>query len=137
MRRERNVLFWLFVVCLVAAAPLAWGAGVPAKRRNCVDVSGSWIARCMCRLGRLGGDEEQRIGTTVVGAYLLFIHIAGDSIAFPLVGMLSDRFGLDRAIYVLPVAALIGGIVVLGASRWLAGDVLRAAEATTGGRGAA
>ncbi len=73
-----------------------------------------------------------RIGTTVVGAYLLFIHIAGDSIAFPLVGMLSDRFGLDRAIYALPVAALIGGIVVLGASRWLVGDVRRASEPASG-----
>jgi MFS family permease len=73
-----------------------------------------------------------RIGTTVMGAYLLFIHIAGDSIAFPLVGILSDRFGLDRAIYLLPVAALIGGIVVLGASRWLVRDARRAVEATTG-----
>ena len=73
-----------------------------------------------------------RIGTTVMGAYLLFIHIAGDSIAFPLVGVLSDRFGLDRAIYVLPIAALAGGIVVLGASRWLVRDVRRAAEATSG-----
>lgn len=73
-----------------------------------------------------------RIGTTVVGAYLLFIHIAGDSIAFPLVGMLSDRFGIDRAIYTLPTAALVGGLVVLGAARWLPADLRRVAEATTG-----
>ena len=31
------------------------------------------------------------IGSTVVGAYLLFIHLAGDAIAFPLIGSLSDR----------------------------------------------
>jgi len=73
-----------------------------------------------------------RIGTTVVGAYLLFIHIAGDSIAFPLIGSLSDRFGLDRAIYLLPAAALGGGLVVLAAGRWLVRDMRRAAEATTG-----
>ena len=68
-----------------------------------------------------------RIGTTVVGAYLLFIHVAGDSIAFPLIGALSDRFGLDRAIYILPVAALIGAFVVLGAGRSLVRDAERAA----------
>jgi MFS family permease len=73
-----------------------------------------------------------RIGTTVVGAYLLFIHIAGDSVAFPLIGALSDRFGLQRAIYVLPAAALAGGLVVLGAARFLVRDVQRAEEATTG-----
>jgi sugar phosphate permease len=73
-----------------------------------------------------------RIGTTVVGAYLLFIHIAGDSIAFPTIGMLSDRFGLDRAIYALPIAALVGGLVVLAAARTLPRDMRRALEATTG-----
>ena len=36
-----------------------------------------------------------RISATVAGAYLLFIHLAGDAIALPLVGTLSDRFGLD------------------------------------------
>ncbi|MEZ4455221.1 MAG: hypothetical protein R2882_01535 [Gemmatimonadales bacterium] len=72
------------------------------------------------------------------GGVPLFIHIAGDSVAFPLVGMLSDRFGLDRAVYVLPIAALIGGVIVLGASRWLLRDVARAAEApATGEFGAA
>jgi hypothetical protein len=62
----------------------------------------------------------------------MFIHIAGDSIAFPLIGMLSDRFGLDRAVYVLPIAALIGGAIVMGAARSLPGDMRRAFEATTG-----
>jgi sugar phosphate permease len=73
-----------------------------------------------------------RIGTTVVGAYLLFIHIAGDSISFPLIGVLSDRFGIDRAIYVLPAAALVGGVIVLGAARYLERDMRRATRATKG-----
>lgn len=64
-----------------------------------------------------------RIGATVIGAYLLFIHLAGDAIAFPLVGMLSDRFGLDRAVMVLPTVALVGGIVFLGAMRTVEKDM--------------
>jgi hypothetical protein len=56
-----------------------------------------------------------RIGATVSGAYLLFIHLAGDAIAFPLVGALSDQVGLGRAVLVLPVVSLVGGLVVLGA----------------------
>ena len=50
-----------------------------------------------------------RISTTVAGAYLLFIHLVGDSIAFPLVGTLSDRFGLHRAVLLLPIMAILGG----------------------------
>ncbi|MGE0352859.1 MAG: MFS transporter [Gemmatimonadales bacterium] len=68
-----------------------------------------------------------RISATVIGAYVMFIHVAGDAVAFPLVGMLSDRFGIERAILVLPMVALGGGLVVLGALRTLVVDMERAA----------
>ncbi|MEP6571696.1 MAG: MFS transporter [Gemmatimonadota bacterium] len=66
-----------------------------------------------------------KIGATVAGAYLMFIHLAGDTIAFPLVGILSDRFGIHRAVMVLPLAALLGGLVVLGAARTVTRDMAR------------
>jgi len=49
----------------------------------------------------------------------------GDAVAFPLVGALSDRFGLHRAVLLLPVVAIVGGIVVLGATRTVARDMAR------------
>jgi len=67
-----------------------------------------------------------RISATVAGAYLLFIHLAGDAIALPLVGTLSDRFGLDRAILLLPTVVIAGGAVVLGAMRTVGRDMRRA-----------
>jgi MFS family permease len=70
-----------------------------------------------------------RIGATVSGAYLLFIHLAGDAIALPLIGALSDRFGLDRAVLLLPSVALIGGVVMLGALRTVTRDMQRVAVA--------
>jgi sugar phosphate permease len=69
-----------------------------------------------------------RISATVVGAYLLFIHLAGDAIAFPLVGALSDRFGIDRAVFVLPSVAILGGLVILGAARTVSSDMRRMEE---------
>jgi sugar phosphate permease len=66
-----------------------------------------------------------RIGATVSGVYLLFIHLAGDAIAFPLVGWLSDEFGLGRAMLVLPAVSLLGGIVTLGAMRTVVRDMAR------------
>ena len=68
-----------------------------------------------------------RISATVAGAYLLFIHLAGDAIALPLVGSLSDRFGLDRAVLLLPAVVIVGGITVLGAMRTVAQDMRRQA----------
>jgi MFS transporter, Spinster family, sphingosine-1-phosphate transporter len=66
------------------------------------------------------------ISATVFGAYLLFIHLAGDAVAFPLVGALSDRFGLDRAILLLPAVAIVGGLVILGATRTVERDMAKA-----------
>jgi MFS family permease len=68
-----------------------------------------------------------RISATVAGAYLLFIHLVGDTVAFPLVGALSDRFGLDQAVLLLPSVAIAGGLVILGATRTVARDMARAA----------
>lgn len=66
-----------------------------------------------------------RISATVAGAYLLFIHLAGDAIAFPLVGALSDRFGIDRAVLLLPAVAIVGGLIILGATRTVGRDMRR------------
>jgi len=66
-----------------------------------------------------------RISATVAGAYLLFIHLAGDAISLPLVGTLSDIFGLDRAMIVLPLVVILGGVVVLGAVRTVGKDMGR------------
>ena len=68
------------------------------------------------------------IGSTVVGAYLLFIHLAGDAIAFPLIGSLSDRFSLERAMMLLPVVVLAGGVVALGALPTISRDMARLAQ---------
>lgn len=66
-----------------------------------------------------------RLSATVAGAYLLFIHLAGDAIALPLVGSLSDRFGLDRAVLLLPAVVIVGGVTVLGAMKTVGRDMHR------------
>jgi MFS family permease len=70
-----------------------------------------------------------RIGSTVAGAYLLFIHLVGDAVALPLIGALSDQFGLKRAVLLLPAVIILGGLVVLGAVRTVAADMRRVASA--------
>ncbi len=75
-----------------------------------------------------------RISATVAGAYLLFIHLAGDAIAFPLVGALSDSFGLDRAVLLLPLVAMIGGLIMLRARRTVGPDMHRVGSDAAVGR---
>jgi sugar phosphate permease len=68
------------------------------------------------------------VSTTVAGAYLLFIHLAGDAVSFPLVGFLSDQFGIAKAVLILPVMSLVGAVVVLGAVRTVGPDMRRVAR---------
>jgi MFS family permease len=73
-----------------------------------------------------------KISATVAGAYLLFIHLVGDTVAFPLVGALSDHFGIDRAVLLLPSVAVLGGLVILGATRTVQVDMERAVSRSVG-----
>src|SRR2546426_975583 len=53
------------------------------------------------------------VRASVLGAYVLFSHLAGDAIAPPLIGYLSDHFGLRPAMLLLPTAGAVGGLVIL------------------------
>lgn len=66
-----------------------------------------------------------RIGASVMGTYVFFTHIAGDALAYPLIGAMSDRFGIRAALLVLPVVAMLGGLIILGATRTVARDMER------------
>jgi MFS family permease len=65
------------------------------------------------------------VRASVLGAYVLFSHLAGDAIAPPLVGYLSDRFGLRPAMLLLPTAGAVGGLVILIALTTVGRDMAR------------
>ena len=67
----------------------------------------------------------RRIAATVMGAYVFFIHIAGDAIALPVVGVLSDRYGLRIALMTLPAVGLLGGALLLLAVPTVGRDMAR------------
>jgi MFS family permease len=73
----------------------------------------------------------REIAATVMGAYVFFIHLAGDAIALPAVGALSDRLGLRAAMLTLPLVGVVGGVVLLFALFTVAKDMARVTRAGT------
>jgi sugar phosphate permease len=71
------------------------------------------------------------IAATVMGAYVFFIHIAGDAIALPVVGFLSDRYGLRIALMTLPAVGLLGGALLLLAVPTVGRDMARIRKPVT------
>jgi MFS family permease len=75
------------------------------------------------------------VRSSVMGAFLLFSHLAGDAVAPPLIGYLSDRLqsvwhlpadeALRRAMLLLPTVGLAGGLVLLLALRTVERDMKR------------
>lgn len=68
------------------------------------------------------------IGASVMGTYVFFTHLAGDAVAYPLVGFVSDRLGLERAVLLLPAVGMLGALVFLMALRTVAADMQRLAS---------
>jgi len=68
------------------------------------------------------------VRASVLGAFVLFSHLAGDALAPPLIGTISDRVGLRAAMLVLPAAGALGGLVTLGALRTVGRDMARVRE---------
>jgi len=66
------------------------------------------------------------VRASVLGAFVLFSHLAGDAIAPPLIGYLSDRVGLRPAMLLLPTAGAVGGLVILIALTTVRRDMARA-----------
>lgn len=66
------------------------------------------------------------VRASVLGAFVLFSHLAGDALAPPLVGYISDRTqSLRTAMLILPLAGVVGGGVILGALRTVGRDMRR------------
>jgi MFS family permease len=66
------------------------------------------------------------VQASVLGAFVLFSHLAGDALAPPLIGYLSDRSGdLRTAMLLLPAVGLVGGAIILIALTTVRRDMQR------------
>jgi hypothetical protein len=54
---------------------------------------------------------------TAIAVSVFAIHLLGDALSPLMVGALSDAFSLQQAVKILPVAALVGGVIWIWAAR--------------------
>lgn len=72
-------------------------------------------------LGPAAADVQDAVPAshraTAIAAYTLVVNLVGVGVGAPLVGALSDRFGLGAALWVEPVAAVLGAVTLAGRPR--------------------
>jgi MFS transporter, Spinster family, sphingosine-1-phosphate transporter len=120
-KKSRQSYLWLSAIATLVAAPFVWLALTTAS--NSLYVVSMVIAQ-LCLFLSTGPINAAIINLVIAGerasaiALSVFaIHVLGDVISPPLVGALSDAFSLQKAVDILPVAALLGGIIWVFAAR--------------------
>ena len=103
------------IACLMAGSPLGFFVGIAAAE-FAIFVSTAPINVVILQ----GVPEELRASAMALSIFA--IHLFGDLISPPLIGKLSDTFSLGKAMFVLPVA------LVLGTIAWWRGSVKKHPE---------
>lgn len=124
LRRTRQAYLWLSGVATLLAAPLAWLVFADAR---------PWVylpALVACELlvfastGPINtailNEVRPQERASAVALSIFAIHVLGDVPSPPLIGWLSDRGSLERAVLVVPAAVLVAGAVWTAAA-WRAG----------------
>jgi fucose permease len=124
LRRSRQAYLWLSGVATLLAVPLALAALLAPSPAVYM---AAMVGAQLLLFASTGPVNSAIVGVvspldraTAVGLSILAIHAFGDVPSPILVGWLSDRAGLARAVTLVPAAVLIGGLVWCIAA-WRAG----------------
>ena len=118
----RNAYLWLSGVCMLVGAPVAVLA--LAARQEAIFLPGIFVAEFILFLNTgplnavLVGCVTAEIRATAMAVNIFLIHALGDAISPPLIGVLSDHFGLFRATLIAPAMMLVSGGLLLYAIRF-------------------
>jgi MFS transporter, Spinster family, sphingosine-1-phosphate transporter len=115
MKRTRQGYLWLSGVTMVLAAPLGYIALTTG------DTTAYWVALVLAELllfastgpinSAIVGDVPPAARAAAMAGSILVIHVLGDVPAPWLIGIISDRSSLERAVLIIPVAILASGAI--------------------------
>jgi MFS family permease len=117
LRYTKNAYLWLSGLCMLAGAPITVLA--LAAREPTIFLPAFFFAEFFLFLNTgplnavLVGCVPAEVRATAMAVNILFIHAFGDALSPPLIGVLSDHFGLFRAALIAPAMMLAGGGVLL------------------------
>jgi MFS transporter, Spinster family, sphingosine-1-phosphate transporter len=120
-KNSRQAYLWLSAIATLIAAPFVWLALTTNSHSLYVTYM---VTAQLCLFLSTGPINAAIINlviaserATAIALSVFAIHLLGDAVSPLIVGALSDAFSLQRAITILPVAALIGGFIWIWAAR--------------------
>ena len=121
LRYTSNSYLWISALSMLAGAPvsvLALSSREPAFFLPAIFMAEFFLFLNTGPLNAvLLGCVPAQIRATAMAVNIFFIHALGDAISPPIIGILSDRFGLFRATLLAPAMMIVSGCVLLGTIR--------------------
>ena len=120
-KKSKQAYLWVSAIATLTAAPLVWEALTAASYTT---YTVCMIAAQLCMFLSTGPINAAIVNLVIAGerataiALSVFvIHLLGDVISPPLIGLVSDHSSLEQAVKLVPLAVLIGGIIWVFAAR--------------------
>jgi MFS transporter, Spinster family, sphingosine-1-phosphate transporter len=120
-RNSRQAYLWLSGITTLIAAPLVWLALTTTSTSLYTTYM---VAAQLCLFLSTGPINAAIVNlviaserATAIALSVFAIHVLGDALSPLMVGALSDASSLQQAVKILPVAALIGGLIWIWAAR--------------------
>ncbi|HSY09115.1 MAG TPA: MFS transporter [Steroidobacteraceae bacterium] len=112
---SRQAFLWVSAVATLIAAPFAWAALTTASP---VMYLGAMVIAQLCLFVSTGPINAAIVNLTsplerasAIAVSIFTIHILGDVLSPPLIGVLSDLSSLQQAVKIVPVAVAISGLL--------------------------
>jgi MFS transporter, Spinster family, sphingosine-1-phosphate transporter len=118
---SRQAHLWLSAIATLVAAPFVWLA-LTTESHTLYLASMVWAQLCLfLSTGPINAAIVNLVAATeratAIALGVFIIHLLGDALSPPLIGVLSDHFSLAQAVKTVPLAVAIGGGIWVWAAR--------------------
>jgi MFS family permease len=118
---SRQAYLWLSAIATLAAAPFVWVSLTTESHTLYLVCMVTAQLLLFLSTGPINAVTVNLVSATeratAIALEVFAIHILGDALSPPLIGLLSDHFSLEQAVKIVPIAVVIGGLIWIWAAR--------------------
>jgi MFS family permease len=118
---SRQAYLWLSAIATLVSAPFVWFALTTESHTMYLVCMVTAQLLLFLSTGPINAVIVNLVSATeratAIALEVFAIHLLGDVISPPLIGVLSDHFSLEQAVKIVPIAVVIGGLIWIWAAR--------------------
>jgi MFS transporter, Spinster family, sphingosine-1-phosphate transporter len=120
-RYSRQAYLWLSAIATLVSAPFVWFALTTESHTMYLVCMVTAQLLLFLSTGPINAVIVNLVSATeratAIALEVFAIHLLGDALSPPLIGVLSDHFSLEQGVKIVPIAVVIGGLIWIWAAR--------------------